>query len=233
MFRLKIISSVIVLAIIAGLSTSVSAQSFHGHGYIHHNNYHHSHVHRFDPHRNHYGHQDFHGYNHLEYMSTAPSYPQAIPVYAEGTCPSGYGNGSNCSNSLGCPLGRDQVLPYEQQPNSYQNDFNLAAPGSHHENDGHNHSGHSHDGNSHEGHSHGPQDRGGSLVPLDQNFVTPERSPSTPRTAPSPRPSYLNEQPRGDESIRMNNPPPATTGPQSPSPSGNSNLINTPPPPTL
>ncbi len=233
MFRLKTLSSVIVLAIISGLSTSVSAQSFHRHDYIHLNNYHHSHFHGGGSHVNHHGHENFRGCNHLEYTVFAPNYPRAIPVYAEGSCPSGYGTGSSCSNELVCPLSRGQVLPFDQQPNFYQNDFNMAAPGAHHENDGHNHSGHSHGGNSHEGHSHGPQDRGGSLVPLDRNFVAPERTPSTPRTPPSPRPTYLNEQPRGDESIRINNPPPATTGPQVPIPSDDSNIINTPPPSTL
>ena len=246
MFRITTLASLSALALSGCIATPASAQFLYGnlhddvgHTYSHHNHGHSYGLHHDLHHDYHHGHGNDYGYRHAAYPTTVLSPHYSIPVYAGTDCP--YGNDAVCSEPIGYPLQRGRALQ-NQFNDTYQPGFGLDESGHNHSHGDNNHSGHSHDGHSHDphshdGHSHDSQIPGGSFAPSDRGYLAP---PSLPRgsTYEAPRQQdFGRQQPRQDDSIRMDSPPPASFGPSSPSSAPSSGdspkRFDTPPPSTL
>lgn len=238
MLRPTTLATLSVLAFSGCIATPASAQYLygnlhgdfaHGDSYSHHD---HGHNYHYDSHHQYHGHSDYHRYGHITYPATVLSRHHVIPVYTGTTCP--YGNGAVCSEPIGCPLQRSQALP-GQLNNEYQPGVGVGGSGHNHPHNGDSHSGHSHDGHSHEGHSHDRQIPGSNVAPSDRGYLAP---PSLPRGSANdfqPQTDFRRAQPKRDDSIRMETPPPSTFGPSSPNSSERNSpkRFDTPPPATL
>ena len=213
MFRTTTLATLSVLALSGCIATPASAQYLYGslHDY---SCTHHDHGYRGynDSHCGYLrGHDDYHGYGPTAYPNAALSRHHSVPVYVGRDCP--YGNDAACTEPIGCPLQQGRVLP-DRLRDEFEPGFDLGESS-------HNHS--------HDGHSHGQQVPGRDLAPSDRGYVAP---PTLPRGSVN---DFRREQPRRDDSIRMDNPPPPSFGQSSPTPpsSDSPKRFDSPPPTTL
>lgn len=239
MFRTTTLATLSALALFGCIATPASAQYLYGnlHGdFAHGQSYsHHDYGHGYyrDSHyQYHHGHGDYQRYGHVAYPATALSRYRSVSVYAGRDCP--YGNDAVCSEPIGCPLQRGRTSP-GRLTDEYQPGFGLGESGHNHSHNSESHSGHSHDGHGHEGHSHGQQVPSRDVTPSDRGYLAPPTLPRGSVNGFQRQQDFRREQPQGDDSIRMDSPPPSSFGPSSPAPPSSSNpkQFDTPPPSTL
>ena len=171
-------------------------------------------------------------YGHFRYFDTALSRYHATPVYHESAYP--YGSNGICRQETGCPLQRGRVYP-NRLMGDFQPDIGLPTPGHNYSHSPDRHNGHPYEGHSRDSHSHDRRNPSRSVAPSDRGYLAP---PSLPRDRArdfQPQQDFRRERPQRDESIRMDNSPPALFEPTSPSlPStGNPKRFDAPPPATL